>query len=172
MKKTILALVIASASFTAIASNVPTTPVQTATTASPSATMTFKENVPEVCGIRTTADSYYEGSIKFNDEDANDETFVDLELATNGSKSKANVTVTKIENDVKEIGGVIDAKAGLWIGANKHDADFSNVIAHNTATEFPMNTKLKAIAVTEKDSTQIAVGNYTVQTVLTIDCKA
>ncbi|MFA0567482.1 hypothetical protein [Vibrio sp. 99-70-13A1] len=168
MKKTILALVIASASFTAIAASQNP---HTAVNAQPSATMTFKENVAEVCGIRTNGNAYHEGSIKFNDEDANGETFVDFQLASNGSKTKANITVNTVKNDVKKIDGS-EAKAGLWIGANERDADYLKVLAENTATEFAIGSSLKAIAVTELDSTEIKEGSYTVESVLTIDCKA
>ncbi|MDN3616293.1 hypothetical protein ACFFUS_07925 [Vibrio gallaecicus] len=176
MKKTILALVIASASFTASAALVSVPTGQDGNEnkpTKPGATMTFKEKVDSVCGIVTKdpGNAYHEGSIKFNDEDANGEVFVEFTLATNDtSKKHVSINVATKENTIQNLTGGGKANANLWLGTNKADASYTNAVVDGTSKIFPINSNLKAIAVTELDSTKIAKGSYTFQSVVTVSC--
>ncbi|MGF1709523.1 hypothetical protein L4C37_02930 [Vibrio kagoshimensis] len=172
MKKTILALVIASASFT-VAANVA--PVNNFATPS-SATMQFTETVKVVCGIKTLTTNDFEGSIKFNDEVKDTENFAQFELATNeNNKNEVKVSVTTLTSDIAKLSSVTKVSATkLWIGEDTANASFTNGLAKSAYDDFAVNKTLKAIAVSNLDSTQV-VGSkagvkYTVDAVINVDC--
>ena len=99
-------------------------------------TLTFRDKVDPICGFKTPM--VQAGTILFNDEGTEDETFATFTPYSNDpSNSKVTLSASTLSGTVTFVdnSAVAPANIKLWVGTNRNDAAF------DTARDFssPMN---------------------------------
>ncbi|MYM60375.1 hypothetical protein GTG28_14165 [Vibrio sp. OCN044] len=137
---------------------------------SDSATMTFRESVDTVCGVKMARNQ--EGTIRFNDEGNAQEQFVKFTPTSNERDKTLSVTFAPFSGSISLVNGqsVGENEMKLWVGVEgSKPGDFGSLA---DKYEVESDTEYKAIAAVNHSKSEITESdaNYTITTIIQLDC--